>query len=148
MEARAGVGGSHTPGGISIVAQQRPDERSISQAIFERGSVARENEGKFDVRPAQFPREEIAPPAGTPMLQAGPVVEIFGRGGREIQTIQSENVPERGERISVINAGVHIVVRGLDQLGNVSMETDRLVIWTPQGTLTDRSAIDALRSGE
>src|SRR4030095_16444554 len=89
------------------------------------------------IQRAQFTREEIAPPTGTPLppaaapaAPAGGRVVIIGRGNRAY-TPHYFTDQERNERIGVVNSGVHIRIDGLDQLGTVTMETDRLVTWLP-----------------
>ena len=80
--------------------------------------------------PAQFTQEEIAPPAGSPLAPAGNRVRIFPRsGGRwNFRTFIDET---QNERVVVVNSGVQLNIEGLDQLGSVTLETDRIVIWLP-----------------
>ncbi|MBW8884876.1 MAG: hypothetical protein JF612_08910, partial [Planctomycetia bacterium] len=100
------------------------------------------------VRPAQLAREEIAPPAAAPLRQNTPFVDIHGRNGRPLQNSQFFNVPERGEGMYIINSGVQIIVQGFDQLGTVSLDADRAVVWTPVINITDQSTLAAAQAGQ
>ncbi|HEX5104564.1 MAG TPA: organic solvent tolerance protein OstA [Pirellulaceae bacterium] len=96
---------------------------------------------------AQFTREEIAPPVGTPLSPLGNRVRVFPRGGGRwnLRTFVDE---ARNERIALINSGVQIVVDGVDELGTVSVETDRIVFWLPNSNLADAALSQNLQSGE
>ncbi|MDX1946910.1 MAG: hypothetical protein SFU86_16025, partial [Pirellulaceae bacterium] len=122
------LGRFHTTAGIEMSAPLSAADAAIKPAIYERGTKARDPAAK--VAPAQFVQEEIAPPAGAPIAPAGNRVRIFPRaGGRwNFRTFIDE---ERNERVVVVNSGVQVNVEGLDQLGSVSLETDRIVIWLP-----------------
>lgn len=106
------------------------------EPLVQRGWAARQQEGDAAaaaaqaIQPAQFTREEIAPPQGVPASSGGPVIDIRGRGGRTIQSSQFQNLTDRGEGVVILNAGVQVVIQGLEGSGPISMETDRLVIWT------------------
>jgi lipopolysaccharide export system protein LptA len=148
---RLWIGRFHTTAGIDLSAPVTADPAPARPAIFERGLAARQSEANgqplVPVRPAQFTREEIAPPLATPIGRTGAIVDILGRGGRPIQSSQFENLTERGEGAVVINSGVQVNVQGLNQLGSVSMETDRLVIWSPMVSASDPNSIRALQAG-
>jgi hypothetical protein len=86
--------------------------------------------------PAQFTREEIAPPAGVPTSPQQNRVSIFGRSGGRF-TPRSFVDPERNERLVLITQGVQIIIRGIDALGTVSIEADRVVTWVPGGAISE-----------
>jgi hypothetical protein len=143
LEDRSWLGRFHTTAGIEISAPLSGGEPQIRPAIFERGAAARQNE----VQPAQYTREEIAPPVATPINQAAPRVRLFGRGGGRYDLSYAAD-PQRGEAIGIISSGVQIVIDHVDQLGMVSVETDRAVFWLPNVNLADPNAAQALQSGE
>ena len=74
-------------------------------------------------------------------------VRVFPRGGGRwnLRTFVDE---ERNERIALINSGVQIVVDGIDDLGTVSVETDRIVFWLPNVNLGDAGLAQSLQSGD
>jgi hypothetical protein len=163
LQDKSWLGRFHTTAGIEISAPVSGEAASQSP-IVQRAISARENEGEgtglgqvpivtrihadSGVRPAQFAREEIAPPAATPVRQNTPFVDIHGRNGRPLQNSQFFNVPERGEGMYVINSGVQIIVQGFDQLGTVSLDADRAVVWSPVINITDQSTIAAAQAGQ
>jgi lipopolysaccharide export system protein LptA len=173
MVDRSWLGRFHTTAGIQLSAPMTGEASAAQPPIVQRGAMARETEGEgrglgnapivmrthredgvitssFDsnVRPAQFAREEIAPPVAAPMRQVVPTVDITGRGGRPLQNSQFVNVPERGEGMYIINSGVQIIVQGIDQLGTASMETDRAVVWTPIVNVNDPNSLRAAQNGQ
>jgi lipopolysaccharide export system protein LptA len=160
LEDRTWLGRFHTTSGIELSAPLADSPDAQQPAIVGRGAAARDNEGVrrpeavgsngFDqgVQPAQYAREEIAPPMAAPIQQSGSTIDITGRGGRQLQNSQFFNVPERGEGMYIINSGVQIIVKGLDQLGTASMETDRAVIWTPNVNLTDPNSLRNAQNGQ
>src|SRR5439155_23663125 len=147
------LGRFHTTAGIELSAPINGESSAAQPPIVHRAAAARESEGEgaglgnapivtrmrvdSAVRPAQIAREEIAPPAAAPTRQSTPFVDIHGRNGRPLQNSQFFNVPERGEGMYVINSGVQIIVQGFDQLGTVSLDADRAVVWTPVVNITD-----------
>jgi lipopolysaccharide export system protein LptA len=172
LRDRTWLGRFHTTAGIQLSAPPSSGEPPTQPAIFGRGLVAREREGtepglgtsplvtrihlenaaagtNFDpsVHPAQYRREEIAPPAATPIPQAIPTVDIRGRGGRTANA-QSFNNPETGQQGYIINSGFQIVLQGMDQLGTVSIESDRAVVWTPVLNVSDPASMRAAQSGQ
>lgn len=173
MYDRTWLGRFHTTAGIQLAAPVTGEAGGMQPPIMQRGVVARENEGEgrglgtapieinWDrgsalpatppdsrVRPAQYIGEEIAPPVAAPMRQIVPTVDITGRGGRPLQNSQFTNVPERGEGMYIINSGVQIIVQGFDQLGTVSMETDRAIVWTPIVNMNDPNALRNAQNGQ
>lgn len=143
LQDRSWLGRFHTTAGIDLAVPVTGPvgnslqgaggvEPQVKPAIFERGLEARRPESA--VRPAQFAREEIAPPVGQPSGQGparlGNRIQIFGRsGGRWGFTTDRD--PERNEQIVFINTPITVNIAGLDTLGDVTLETDRAVIWTP-----------------
>jgi hypothetical protein len=174
LRDRTWLGRFHTTGGIELSAPLTSDEPQVRPAIYERGTTARDRDSSWSgaatgpvntlvhmesgapaaaaagaVQPSQFTREEIAPPVATPIPQASATADIRGRGGRPIRNSQFINAPERNEGMYIINSGVQIVVQGLDQqLGTVSMETDRAVVWTQIVNVTDQNSIRAVQAGQ
>ena len=172
---RTWLGRFSTTAGIEMAVPISSAPADMQPAIVERGMSAREpaaakGSGAFaggvanaiagqnpaktpdplpgeSVEPAQFQREEIAPPAGTPIAATGSRVRVFPRGGGR-WNIQTQPDEARNERVVTVNQGVQIVIEGLDMLGTVSVETDRLVFWVPNVNLTDANIGQALQSGE
>jgi hypothetical protein len=171
LRDRSWLGRFHTTGGIQLSAPLTGEAGQDGPAILQRGVWAREKEGEEpglgatpiamrvndqpwpgfysdpNVRPAQFPREEIAPPTITAMQQVAPSVDIRGRGGRTAN-LQSFNIPERGLQGYLVNAGVQIIVQGFDQIGTVSVECDRAVVWTPIFNISDPNSLRAAQSSQ
>lgn len=165
---RTWLGRFHTTGGIQLSAPVTGEAGAIQPAIVQRGTTARANEGEgrglgtttgnlppgragdSNVRPAQFVGEEIAPPVATVLQPVTPRVEVVitGRGGGKLRQSQSENLPERGERVTMIDSGVQILVKGVDQLGTISMETDRAIIWSPLMNLNDPNSMRSAQNGQ
>jgi hypothetical protein len=168
------LGRFHTTGGIELAAQRSDVGPQMEPPIFQRGlsvwqhdadsrgpgdmpvvtrlhteNAAPQLMGSANVHPAQATREEIAPPAiATPIPDTAATADIFGRGGRPLRNSQFFNVPERGEGMFVIGSGVQIIVRGVDQLGTLSMETDRAVVWTPNVNINDPNSLRAVQAGQ
>jgi lipopolysaccharide export system protein LptA len=125
-----------------------PDSQSADAgAAANPPSRSRSGSPDAKVAPAQFTREEIAPPTGTPMSPLGNRVRVFPRGGGR-WNVKSFVDKDRNERIALINSGVQVVVDGIDELGTVSLETDRIVFWLPNFNLTDANLAQNLQSGE
>lgn len=132
LEARSWLGRFQTFAGIELSAPLGGAPQPSQPPIFERGRLAREQEmvPRAEVAPAQFVREEIAPPATATVVPNGQRVQFFARGGGRFN-MPSFNDEQRGERVVLITSGVQIVVDNIDQLGTVVVETDRLVFWAP-----------------
>jgi hypothetical protein len=136
LKDRSWVGRFHTVGGIDLKAPLTSGEPNVKPAIFDRGSEARTAGlpplpaagSPSAVQPAQF-AAEVAPPAATPALSPNRRVRLFPRSTSR-WNLRSFSEPNSNERITMISSGVQIMVEGLDQLGNISVETDRVVIWS------------------
>ncbi len=144
---RSWLGRFHTTAGIEIAVPVTGVDPHVKPAIFERGLEARRPVSA--VRPAQFAREEIAPPVGQPSgdgpAQLGNRIRIYGRsGGRWGFDVQPDH--QRGERIIFINTPITLNIAGLDELGAVTLETDRAVVWTPL-TITGVTPANPLGDG-
>jgi lipopolysaccharide export system protein LptA len=173
MLDRTWLGRFHTTAGIQLSVPVTAEAGAMEPPIVQRGVTARENEGvgrglgtapidfkihregastaaQFDpnVRPAQNVREEIAPPVAAPMRQVVPTFDVTGRGGRPLQRQQFVNVPERGEGMYIIDSGAQIIVQGFDQVGTVSMETDRAIVWTPIINVNDPNSLRNAQNGQ
>jgi hypothetical protein len=150
---RSWLGRFHTTAGIELFAPLTGGQPPVRPAIYDRGAGARESEfnppssTSSEIQPAQYAREEIAPPTGTAIPQAGPRVRIIARGGGRFDPAYIPD-PQRNESVALITSGVEILINELDALGRVSIATDRLVTWTPNVNLNDPSGIRALQSGE
>ena len=157
------LGRFHTTGGIELAAPLSQVEPQVRPKIFERGTAAHASEFQpvqqasaaspipgavpsTTVRPAQFTREEIAPPAGAPIAPAGNRVVIVGRNNRGF-TPHYFTDAERNERIAVVNTGVDVRIDNLDQLGTVNIVTDRLVTWLPNANPGSPAFEQAIDSG-
>lgn len=134
---RTWLGRFHTLAGIQIAApltgQGKPQ---VAPAIFERGVDARSpSSSRTEVTPAQFsqPRaagEEIAPPTAQPIRPASRRVDFFSRGHGRWQSKSSKD-PATGEQITQVTGGMQIIVKGIEELGNASLEADNAVVWSP-----------------
>ena len=157
LKDRTWLGRFHTTAGIELAAPLTPGEPAVRPAVFERGMAAWQGPVNSQtpqlttlptgpVQPAQYAREEIAPPAAmTPLpgaIQAGTRVRIDGRSGGKID-FRFANDPQRGEGVLVVNSGVRMTVFGLDQLGTVGVEADRVVVWAPEFNANDPNSIRA-----
>ncbi len=137
LETQSWLGRFHTTAGIELAVPVMGAEPSVKPAIFERGLKARRPVTRVPepaVRQAQFSREEIAPPIGQPGGQGGVAlgsrIRIDGRSGGR-WSLSTDRDVERGEQIVFINDPITLFIAGLDELGAVTLETDRAVIWTP-----------------
>jgi hypothetical protein len=157
------LGRFHTTGGIELAAPLTGEEPQVRPAIFMRGTSIRDSEVRplrqasttadeegvvpaSRVTPAQFTREEIAPPSGTPLAPAGQRVRIDSRNNRAFNPHYIID-QERNERVVVVNTGVIIRIDGLDELGSVTIDTDRLVTWVPNVAPRSPGFQQAIESG-
>jgi hypothetical protein len=90
-----------------------------------------------DVRPAQFATEESVPVGSATervRQSAGGVrrVRMFQRQNLGWQVEDSSNPNNPGEQITSITGGVQIIIDGPDEIGTISLETDRIVVWRPR----------------
>lgn len=127
------LGWFHTQAGIELSVPVPTAEPQVKPAIFERGLEARDPK-HYEAQVAalqqmQVRQEEIAAPVAQPAARQGRRVRLFPRsGGRWNFTTVFDK--EANERITSATSGVQIVIDGIDQLGTVSIETDRFVIWS------------------
>jgi hypothetical protein len=150
---RTWLGRFHTLAGIQVAAPLSPQGTpQVAPAIFERGVDARSPQSsRSGVALAQFSQpqaagEEVAPPTGQPTRPAGRRVQMFSRGHGRWQA-KSFSEPNNPQQVSMFTAGMQILVDGIEQLNNVSLEADNIVLWTPKmdfGTPTSR----IIREGE
>jgi hypothetical protein len=145
---RTWLGRFQTTAGIEMAVPLTAARPGPEPGIVERGLAARDPADATAVQPAQFSREEIAPPAGTPIASSGNRVRVLPRGGGRIGSIRVDADDARGETVVTVNQGVQIVVEGIDLLGTVSVETDRLVFWAPQQQAGGGNFAEALQSGD
>ncbi len=147
---RTWLGRFQTTAGIQVAAPVTGSgQPEVSPAIFERGLDARKpgTPAPAPVRPAQFTGEEVAPPAAsTPARPTNKRVRFFPRGHGRWQAKSFED-KGTGEQITLVTAGVQIVVEGIDQLGNATLEADNIVAWTPVIDLS-RPTEREVREGE
>jgi lipopolysaccharide export system protein LptA len=126
---RSWLGWFYTSAGIELSVPVPTEEPNVKPAIFEHGLAARDP-ARFDVKPAQLTRpEELAAPAAQPAAAQGRRVRFFPRSGGR-WNLRAETDKNTGELITTVNSGVQVVIDGIDQLGTVSIETDRAVIWS------------------
>ncbi len=147
LEDKIWLGRFHTTGGIELQAPIMPGEPNVEPAIFRRGLEARDpfrqtpegnpiptaiSDGAGEgVQQAQAIRQEVAPPTrATVAPAAGRRVRVFPRSGSRWNA-RTIAVPERNEQVLMATSGMQIVIDGIEQLGTVSIETDRLVAWIP-----------------
>jgi lipopolysaccharide export system protein LptA len=167
LQDRKWLGRFWTTAGIELSAPISGDPATDQSPIVQRALTSRENEGEGAglgntpivtrlqatggegaVAPAQYAREEIAPPAAATMRQQNSFIDIRGRNGAQLQNVQFFNVPERGEGLTVINSGLQIILQGIDQVGTVSLEADRAVVWGPVLNAADQNTIAAAQAGQ
>ena len=142
---RTWLGRFHTLSGIQIAAPiTGQGEFSVSPAIFQRGLDAQAP--KSDIEQAQFTGEEIAPPTAQPLGPAARRIRVFPRGHNRWQ-FKTFDDKATGEQITMFTEGMQIMVEGIDQLGNASLEADNIVLWSPVINLTNPGGRD-IRQGE
>ena len=66
-------------------------------------------------------------------------MRVFPRSGSRFNTRTFQDA-ERNEQVLMFTSGIQIVIDGVQQLGTVSIETDRLVAWVPPVNITDPNA--------
>jgi hypothetical protein len=156
----AWIGRFHTTSGIHMAVPQTGYTSPQKSDLFQRGQTAWLNPAQpirtnwqpqspaaSSVQPAQFAAEEIAPPAAQPISpMGGSRISIGPRsGGRyEVNVVVDE---QRNERIVTISSPIILSISGIDQLGTVTLETDRLVAWLPNGQLGAANIAQPLGDG-
>lgn len=126
---RSWLGWFYTQAGIELSVPVPVEEPQVKPAIFERGLEARDP-ARFDAQPAQLIRqEELAAPTGQPVTTQGRRVRFFPRSGGR-WNLRAETDKNTNELITTVTSGVQVVIDGIDQLGTVSIETDRAVVWS------------------
>lgn len=143
---RSWLGRFNTTAGIDLSLPITPVEPAAAPAIVARGREARAAElaetnrvntvvaKEVEVQQAQFTTQEVAPPAAAAAPAGNRRVQILRRSNTPFQ-FKTFNHPVRDEQVTIFSNGIQVVVDGLDQLGTVTMETDRLVIWSPRVNL-------------
>ncbi|QDU31951.1 hypothetical protein ETAA8_71130 [Anatilimnocola aggregata] len=133
---RTWLGWFYTQSGIELSVPVPAEDPNVKPAIFERGLEARDP-ARFGVQPAQLIRqEELAAPVGQAVAPQGRRVRFVPRSGGR-WNLNSAADPNTNERITTGTSGVQILIDGLDQLGSVSIETDRFVVWSANTGLTN-----------
>lgn len=133
------IGRFQTTAGIQLQTPPPAAEPNVKPAVFQRGLEAW---SKPLAMQTSLLQEEIAPPIGQPVaprradnatvLGGARRVRFSARnGGRSSFSTTVDE--ERGERVTLATSGWQVVIEGLDELGAVTMETDRFVLWTPKG---------------
>jgi hypothetical protein len=145
---------------LSLPITEKNPERI--PAIVERGRSARQGElarttalveemqanaPRSAVAPAQYTTQEIAPPVATTPGTGGRRVRIFRRNNTPFQ-FKTFAHPTRDEQVTMFTSGIQVIVEGLDELGSVTMETDRLVIWSPRVDLGNANAASLQFGGD
>jgi hypothetical protein len=151
LQDKSWLGRFHTTAGIEMAAPVTGSEPAVKPALFERGRTAWAPQV---VQPAQFSAEEIAPPSGQPVgPRASPIpgstsrIRLFPRSGGRFN-FRTEVDPARNERIVIISSPIQIAISGLDLVGDVSLETDRLVAWVPNSQLAGADPTQIFGSGD
>ncbi|MEX2176709.1 MAG: organic solvent tolerance protein OstA [Pirellulaceae bacterium] len=154
------LGRFHTTAGIELAAPvsghsvaETGADLANYPAIFQRGLDAR-RPAPPGVMPVQYAREEIAPPTGQPFAPglpgASPLtnrIQIFSRGGGRWD-FRTEVDPDRNERIVTFPAPIKMVISGIDEVGTVSLETDRIVAWVPNVEAGGPNPAELLGNGQ
>jgi hypothetical protein len=127
---RSWVGSFYTQAGIDLSVPVPAGEPQVKPAIFERGLEARDP-SKYDAQIAalQMRQEEIAAPVGQPPARQGRRVRFFPRSGGRWNFNSAVDETSQ-ERVTTGTSGVQIVIDGIDELGTISIETDRFVVWS------------------
>lgn len=127
---RSWLGWFHTQAGIELSVPVPTGEPQVKPAIFERGLEARDPK-QYDAQIAamQVRQEELAAPIGQPVARQGRRVRFFPRSGGR-WNFNSAFDEATNERVTSATSGVQIVIDGIDQLGTLSIETDRFVVWS------------------
>ena len=143
------VGRFHTTAGIELFTPVASRGAPVvAPAIFERGVAARKPSPEFQVQQTQLQApvgNELAPPA-VGLAAAGQkrvLVTSRSHGRFPIKTFRDEAT---NEQITLVTNGFQVNVSGLDQLGNVSIEADNAVIWSPPVDFTNPVVQDARTS--
>lgn len=165
LEDKIWLGRFHTTGGIELQAPITSTDPNVEPAIFRRGLEARDPlrqtpegnpipiaalEEDNGVQPAQMLRQEVAPPAGGRAVVApapGRRVRIFPRSGSRYNLRTFED-PDRREQVLMVTSGIQIIIDGVQQLGTVSIETDRLVAWIPPINIADPNAAQSFNTDD
>lgn len=82
-------------------------------------------------------REPVDTPPGTSTAGLRRV-RVFPRSTAPVQA-RWFSIPNRNERVAVVESGVTVIVDGLDQAGTIDLSTDRIVIWTTESAVADLS---------
>lgn len=127
---RSWLGWFYTHAGIELTLPVPTEEPQVKPAIFERGLEARDP-ARFDVKPAQMQvrPEELAAPTGQPVAPRSRRFQIYPRSGGRYN-LNATPDPNSNELVTTGTSGVQLVIDGIDELGTVSIETDRFVIWS------------------
>ncbi len=149
---RSWLGRFHTTAGVELSVPISQTNPAQIPAIVERGSIARQQElatsiqssaklpGSIDygspedknpVQAAQYLTQELAPPATATGGGGGRQVRIFRRSNTPFQ-YKTFAHPTRDEQVTIFSSGIQVVVDAIDELGTVTIETDRMVIWSPR----------------
>ena len=145
MHASHWYGQLATSGQVNI-AVRRTLLSSQKPAIYERALAARRGQVPAGVRPAQFtepagpassppPAAEDQPQDGTNLALGKWRIRIQGRSNINWDfNLQPD--PNGGETIAIAKNGIRVIIEGIEtpvseSLDNVTIETDSMVLWTP-----------------
>lgn len=139
------------PSHVELIMPASGDAASAEREYpVQRADGGSQAAGQGSVERAQFlgpldalgGREPIATPPGTPAAGASAAglrrVRVFPRSTAPVQA-RWFSVPNRNERVAVVESGVTVIVDGLDQVGTIDLSTDRIVIWTTETAVADLS---------
>ncbi|RMF90239.1 MAG: hypothetical protein D6741_17085, partial [Planctomycetota bacterium] len=134
LHDRTWYGRFDTTGRVFVDAKQTAGEPNPMPPIFARATARKNAEFDDAVRRTQYLVDPDAAAAeswlGAPTQATGTRrIRVFPRSEVPVQAKWFPN-PETNEWIAVIDAGVNLVVDGLDYVGAIDVSADRLVIWT------------------
>lgn len=119
---------------VRIEAEETAGEPDPLPPVFRRAVARRNTEFENAVRRTQYLVEDGGPVTGSLLGEASPAeglrrIRVFPRSEVPVQA-QWFPDPQTGQWIAVIDAGVNLVIDGLDALGTIDVSADRLVLWT------------------
>ncbi len=142
--------------GIEVYVPLENVDPAVKPAVYERGMRARSPYRYGDVQQAQFTTDPLAAATGrgTPRVRR---VTVTPRSSVRVQARTFFN-PERNEQVAVIDSGVRVVIEseeladgampGGGPLGKITLETDRMVIWTANLQGEDGFSGESVQSGD
>jgi hypothetical protein len=138
---RSWLGWFYTTAGIELSVPMPTEDPNVKPAIFERGLEARDP-AKFTVQQTQLRQEELAAPAGQPVAPTRERrIRIEPRSGGRYN-FNTTTDPNTNELVLTGSQGVSLQIDGLDEIGTITIDTDRFVIWTQNSSTGLNSGMD------